>query len=120
MIGTQNRSEIMHRSQCDWQPVLIVRLRQMIGSFAAVSLLAMEAAIALPPPSDTPEELLRTQIETAARAVTDGEPLTPAEYAELEAQLKAGPGTPAQLDSQVRHIIFLLQIRKMLKTLIPF
>lgn len=38
-------------------------------------------AIALPPPEDVPEEILRTEIITEARSAIDGQPLTAAEYA---------------------------------------
>ena len=42
----------------------------------------------LPPPEDTPEEILRTEIITEARSPINGELLTAAEYAELQALLQ--------------------------------
>lgn len=75
--------------------------------------------IALPPPEDIPEEVLRTEIITEARSPIDGEALTAAEYAELQAQIESGR-FPPNLDPEIRHLIFLLQIRKMLKTFFPF
>ena len=39
----------------------------------------------LPPPEDTHEEILRTEIITEARSPIDGELLTAAEYAQLQA-----------------------------------
>jgi hypothetical protein len=76
-------------------------------------------AVALPPPEDPPEEVLRTEIITGARSPIDGEPLTAAEYAELEAQL-ANPDFAPQLSPEVRQVIFLLQIRRALRGIAPF
>lgn len=78
-----------------------------------------EGAIALPPADDTPEEVLRNQILLEARSPLDGEPLTPAEYAALQAQLQE-PTDPPQLSSEIRYNIFLLQLLRMFRTLTPF
>ncbi|NWF62249.1 MAG: hypothetical protein HXY43_24110 [Fischerella sp.] len=75
-------------------------------------------AIALPPPEDTPEEILRTEIITAARSPIDGKPLTAAEYAQLQAQLQQAP--PPKLSPNIRQNIFLLNLRKALLQLFPF
>ena len=76
-------------------------------------------SVSLPPPEDIPEEILRTQIITQGRSVLNGEPLTAAEYAKLEADLEEGK-YPPEIASQIRHIIFLLEIRSMINTFIPF
>jgi len=73
---------------------------------------------ALPPPDDIPEEILRLEIITTARSPLDGQPLSAGEYADLQAELQGNP-TPT-LSSDVRHLVFLLQIRKFLKTFVPF
>lgn len=73
---------------------------------------------ALPPPEDTPEEILRAEIILEARSPIDGKPLTAAEYAELQAAL-ADPAHPPSLDSELQHLIFLLRVRRMLRTLVP-
>ncbi|MCX7597202.1 MAG: hypothetical protein N2235_26335 [Fischerella sp.] len=75
-------------------------------------------AIALPPPEDTPEEILRTEIITAARSPIDGKPLTAAEYAQLQVQLQQAP--PPKLSPNIRENIFLLNLRKALLQLFPF
>jgi len=75
-------------------------------------------AIALPPREDIPEEILRTEIITAARSPLDGKPLTAAEYAELKLQLQQG--TTPELSPQIRDQVFLLQIRSTLIKLFPF
>jgi hypothetical protein len=77
-----------------------------------------KAVMALPPPEDTPEEILRTEIITEARSPIDGKRLTAAEYAELQAQLQTSP--PPKLDAKIRDQIFLLRLRKALLQIFPF
>lgn len=74
--------------------------------------------IALPPPEDTPEEILRTEIIIDARSPIDGKPVSAAEYIELQAQLQKVP--PPKLDPKIRQNVFLLRIRKGLLQLFPF
>jgi hypothetical protein len=75
--------------------------------------------MALPPTVDIPEEILRTEIILEARSPINGKSLSPAEYAIEQAQLKTRP-YPAKLSPQVRETVFLLRLRKILKTLFPF
>jgi hypothetical protein len=82
-------------------------------------MVAIAPVRALPPPEDTPEEVLRTEIITDARSPVDGSSLTAAEYAELQAQLAAPDWTP-ELSPKVRQIIFLLQVRRTLLRFFPF
>ena len=77
------------------------------------------AQIQLPPPEDIPEEILRTEIIFEARSPIDGEPLTAAEYAELQAELQEPKGPP-QLNSDIRYLIFLLQLRQTTRPVAPF
>ena len=72
----------------------------------------------LPPPEDIPEETLRTRIIIEARSPIDGKPLTAAEYAELQAQLASQP--EPRVDPQIEHLIFLLRLRRTIRTIIPF
>ncbi|NJO41167.1 MAG: glutathione S-transferase [Cyanobacteria bacterium CRU_2_1] len=82
---------------------------------------AIVPAMALPPPEDVPEEVLRTEIITEARSPVTGEPLTAAEYAELEEELQRNPELYSTLPSQLRYIITLLQLRRALRrTIFPF
>jgi hypothetical protein len=74
---------------------------------------------ALPPPDDIPEEILRTEIVVEARSPLDGQPVTASEYAELKGKLAQSP-YPPQLSPQIEQLIFLLKIRKLIKTLTPF
>lgn len=76
------------------------------------------AVIALPPPEDTPEEILRTKIIIEARSPIDGRFLTAAEYVQLQAQLQEAP--PPKLDPKIREQIFLLRLRKTLLQFFPF
>ncbi|PPS44742.1 hypothetical protein [Chroococcidiopsis sp. TS-821] len=76
-------------------------------------------ALALPPPEDIPEEILRTEIITEARSPIDGKRLSAAEYAELQAQLQSRQVTPP-LSAQVREAVQLLRLRRIIRTLLPF
>lgn len=80
-------------------------------------LLRAPAVMALPPPTDTPEEVLRTEIILEARSPLTGEPLSAAEYLELQEDLRQNQ--EPLLSSQVRETIFLLQIRRILRPIIP-
>ncbi|YAI82592.1 MAG: hypothetical protein ACQJCO_03205 [cyanobacterium endosymbiont of Rhopalodia sterrenbergii] len=81
-------------------------------------ILESNLAVALPPPEDIPEEILRTEIVTEGRSPIDGKPLTAGEYAEIKTKLAESP-YPSELNSKFKHIIFLLKVRKMLKTFFP-
>jgi hypothetical protein len=76
--------------------------------------------LALPPPEDIPEEVQRTEIITEARSPLNGEPLTPADYAELQAELEAGPDTPPEVNPQIAEVVRLLRLRQALNTFFPF
>ncbi|MBW4430834.1 MAG: hypothetical protein KME28_03565 [Pelatocladus maniniholoensis HA4357-MV3] len=92
----------------------------IVISSIVVSLISYQGAkvIALPPPEDIPEEILRTEIILAARSPIDGKSLSAAEYAQLQAQLQQAP--PPKLNSKIRENIFLLRLRKALFQLFPF
>lgn len=83
-----------------------------------LSLLGTQSALCLPPPEDLPEEVLRTQIVTQARSPIDGKPVTAAEYAQLKAQLEER-SPPPQVTPNIRQLIFLLQLRQLLRTVTP-
>ncbi len=91
---------------------------RIIGITLGLFPLGIQAVKALPPPEDIPEEVLRTEIITEARSPIDGEALTAAEYAELEAQLAQSPYAP-EINAKTRQLIFLLQIRQLLQTITP-
>jgi len=82
-------------------------------------LLVAKPAVGLPPPEDVPEEILRTEIITEARSPIDGKPLTAAEYAQLQAELAQNP-IPPDVNPKIKRLIFLLRLRQMLRTIIPF
>ena len=74
-------------------------------------------AVALPPPEEVPEEVLRAEIILEARSPLTGEALTAAEYAELWEDLRSD--REPILANQIRQAIFLLQLRRALKPVIP-
>jgi hypothetical protein len=76
-------------------------------------------AWALPPASDPPEEVLRTEIITEARSPVDGQPLTAGEYAELEAQLQTSRYPPT-LSPAIQRTVRLLYLRRAIRAFFPF
>ena len=79
----------------------------------------IKPALSLPPPEDTPEEVLRTEIIIEARSPIDGKPLTASEYAELKARLEIIPPTPPQVNPEIQHLIFLLRLSYPLRRIFP-
>ncbi|MEP0904213.1 hypothetical protein NC969_01770 [Leptolyngbya subtilissima ST-M1] len=78
-----------------------------------------ERALALPPPDDIPEEILRTEVITEARSPLDGEPLSAADYAALQEHLR-DPNTETVVNPDIAELIKLLQLRRLLKPILPF
>ena len=99
--------------------VLLILLSTVSSIFIQLFFARKISVIALPPPDDIPEEILRTEIIIQARSPIDGKLLNPAEYAQLQAQLKSRV-YPPKLSPTVRDSVFLLRLRKILNTLFPF
>jgi hypothetical protein len=78
----------------------------------------MQPALALPPPEDIPEEILRTEIITEGRSPLDGKPLSSADYTELETKLAQRP-YPPEIVAKLQNLIFLLKIRHFFTTITP-
>lgn len=68
---------------------------------------------------DVPEEILRTEIITGARSPLTGEPLSAVEYAQLQAEL-AGPAGGNLVNEDIQYLVFLLQLRRAVRPIIPF
>jgi hypothetical protein len=98
-----------------WQRGFVLSIITGVGLLNPIS-----AVQSLPPPDDPPEEILRTEIITEARSPIDGRPLTPAEYAELQAALEAGPEQFSRVDPKLQEIIVLLRLRRTIRTFFPF
>ncbi|MBF2078768.1 MAG: glutathione S-transferase [Synechococcales cyanobacterium T60_A2020_003] len=90
----------------------------MLGISTCSILTLTHAAAALPPPEDTPEEVLRTEIILEARSPLDGEPLTAAEYAELQDYLSRYP--EPEIAPEIRQLIRLLYLRRAIRSVFPF
>ncbi|MGF1569305.1 MAG: hypothetical protein ACFCVD_14760 [Nodosilinea sp.] len=88
-----------------------------VGLTGAV--LAGGQAEALPPADQVPEEILRTEIITEARSPITGEPLSAAEYALLKEQLQ-NPNTRQRVNTELANLIFLLQVRRVVRPVLPF
>ncbi|MEO1093380.1 MAG: hypothetical protein AAFX01_00590 [Cyanobacteria bacterium J06638_28] len=90
----------------------------LLGAIALLGLPWSQQAVALPPPEDTPEEVLRTEIILEARSPLDGAVLTTAEYDQLQEELRRNQAT--LLSSDIRELIFLLQLRRAVRPFVPF
>jgi hypothetical protein len=84
-----------------------------------IGLLSPLKTLALPSPEDIPEEVLRAEIITSARSPLDNQPLTAAEYALLEEELRTSI-YPPQINPKIRQLIALRRIQKLLQIFIPF
>lgn len=81
--------------------------------------LQASSCLALPPAEDLPEEILRTEIILEGRSPINGKPLSAAEYENLQQELTQNRFSP-KVDPDLQQLIFLLQVRKFIKTIIPF
>ena len=80
---------------------------------------AAETLEGLPLSEEIPEEILRTEIITGARSPITGEPMTAADYAQLQAELDEPAGNPL-VSSDIRYLVFLLQVRRAVRPILPF
>jgi hypothetical protein len=76
-------------------------------------------AVAIPPPEDVPEEILRTEIILYGRSPITGKPLTASEYVKLQEQI-AQSNFSSPINPEIRELIFLLRLRKLFNDIIPF
>jgi len=77
------------------------------------------STLAQPMTEEVPEEVLRTEIITAARSSLTGEPLSAAEYATLEEDLQTQQGLP-EADPAVARLLLLIQLRQLAEPVFPF
>lgn len=91
----------------------------LVGTIGLATLWG-QASQALPPPEDQPEEILRTEIVLESRSPIDGQPLSAAEYAELQAQMEEEARRTGVVPPQIRRLVTLLRIRRVLRTILPF
>lgn len=89
----------------------------LIGSIPLI--IMANAALALPDPTEIPEEVLRTEVVVGARSPLDGKPISADEYAVLQEHLR-DPNSEAIVNSEIAQLIQLLQFRRVLKPILPF
>lgn len=70
-------------------------------------------------PVDQPEEILRTELVLEGRSPINGKPLSAQEYIVIQDQI-AQNDLQVELTPEIRELIFLLRLRKAIKSLIPF
>ncbi|MGK7912859.1 MAG: hypothetical protein AB4050_15500 [Synechococcus sp.] len=92
-----------------------------IGTISLASLgVSTHSAVALPPPDDIPEEVLRAQVVLEGRSAIDNSELSPTEYAELQALLEESQEVTPRVSPELQRLILLLKLRKILRTVTPF
>ncbi|AGY59503.1 hypothetical protein GKIL_3257 [Gloeobacter kilaueensis JS1] len=74
----------------------------------------------LPPPEDTPEEVLRLEEPGYATSPVDGERLSLGDYARLQAELQDAQYVQPKINPKLANLIFLLKLRKLLRVFLPF
>jgi len=97
-------------------------MKQSLKLFIPICLTVLlnpDSAFSLPPAEDIPEEILRTEIILEGRSPINGKPLSTKEYAELQAKFSQNGDGP-KVNADIQELIFLLQLRKFIKTIIPF
>lgn len=93
---------------------------RLLTTFMVMAMTGIEPALSLPPQKDIPEEILRSEIFTEARSPINGKPLTAAEYVKLQSQLQSPPPkTKPQVNRKLQNLIFLLQLRRVIRTVVP-
>jgi len=95
------------------------RLRNLSLLGLGSLVLGPSSVLALPPPEEVPEEVLRTEIITEARSPLTGEPLSAEDYAILQEQLSSLNREP-QVNSELARLIFLLELRRAVRPILPF
>jgi hypothetical protein len=92
-------------------------LGPMIGSM--MSLMMGLPAIALPPPQDVPEEVLRTQVIVEARD-RSGQPIAPGAYAQLQQAIDRRNQDNPQISEELQSLLLQLRLLSVIKSVIPF
>ncbi len=100
-----------------------IYLRMNPPLVGVIGLLLMEltssTAMALPPPDEIPEEILRAEADLGARSPIDNRPLSPSEYEQLR-DLGRNRQRDPQVSPEVEQLIFLLKLRQGLRSILPF
>lgn len=94
-------------------------MRVGIGLGLGMQMMIMNTAVALPPPEEIPEEILRAEADLAARSPFDNRPLSPSEYEQLRA-LQQDRRRDPEVAPEVEQLIFLLKLRQGLRSILPF
>jgi hypothetical protein len=99
---------------------LIQPHRCLLGS---VTLLCMgwmaPGAIALPPPEDVPEEVLRVEMMVEARDRM-GLPIAPGAYVQLQQAIDRRNQEAPQISEDLQSLLLQLRILNVIKSILPF
>ena len=81
--------------------------------------LSQTVTVALPPPEDIPEEVLRSEIVVRGRSPLNGEALSAAKYTQLVQSFRE-TAAPGSLNPRIESLIFSLKLLRFLRTIIFF
>jgi hypothetical protein len=79
----------------------------------------LPAAIALPPPEDVPEEILRTEIILEARD-RSGQPMAAGAYAQLQQAIDRRNQDSPQVAEELQSLLLQLRLLSVIKSVVPF
>jgi hypothetical protein len=77
------------------------------------------AAMALPPPTDVPEEVLRTEVIVEARD-RSGQPIGPGAYAQLQQTIDRRNQDNPQVAEELQSLLLQLRLLSVIKSIAPF
>jgi hypothetical protein len=86
----------------------------MIGAMVGLT-----PAIALPPPQDVPEEVLRAEMIVEARD-RSGQPIAPGAYAQLQQTIDRRNQDNPQISEDLQSLLLQLRLLSVIKSVIPF
>ncbi len=93
--------------------------RKVLGAFLWI-LVLQDPVLGLPPPEDTPEEILRAQPNLRLQSPLDNQPLNPQDDAQLQEELAEQRQREPEIDPELQQLIFLLRLRKAFRSLLGF
>ncbi len=91
----------------------------MVATAVILGGLLSPSAIALPPPEDIPEEILRAEVIIEARD-RSGQPIGPGAYAELQQAIDRRNQDSPQVAEELQSLLLQLRLLSVIKSVIPF
>lgn len=98
----------------------IARCRPLLGAaILTTALITPCAAIALPPPEDLPEEVLRVEMLVESRDGM-GQPIDAGTYAQIQQAVNRRNQDNPQVAEELQSLLLQLRLLNLIKSLVPF